>query len=279
MSALSTRYRTALVTGVSSGLGHAFAEMLLREGVAVWGTARCLDRLGTLSALTGFTPLVLDLTQGDRLEPTFSTAAKQAGGSFDLVVNNAGYGVFGAFAATPFEVWRAQIDSVLTGTVQLSHLAVRSMIARNQGCLVNVSSVAVVYPLPFMSGYNVAKAGVSALCESLIFETRGSDVTVIDFRPGDYRTAFNQSMHSTSAAGSPASGQRFTRAWETLEANLAAGPDPSRAARDLRKALQRGKSGTVYSGSFFQVKLALLFSRLAPSSLRRAIAARYFGAA
>lgn len=278
MPPLSTRYRTALVTGVSGGLGHAFAEMLLAEGVAVWGTARSHERLKALSDRKGFRPLLLDLAQASQIEHAYRAGSEQAGGAFDLVINNAGYGVFGGFAATDFSSWRTQIEAGLIGTAQLAHLALRSMAMQNRGCMVNVSSVAVDYPLPFMAGYNMVKAGLSALSESLIFEVRGSDVRVIDFRPGDYQTAFNKSMQVTSTAVEPKSDARVARAWQTLEANIAAAPPPSKAASDLKRALWRNQSGTVYSGGFFQVTLAPLFSRLVSSRLRRAVAARYFGA-
>jgi NAD(P)-dependent dehydrogenase (short-subunit alcohol dehydrogenase family) len=122
-----------------------------------------------------------------------------------------------------------------------------------------------------MSGYNVAKAGLSALSESLMFESRGSAVRVIDFRPGDYRTNFNRAMQNDSASDS-------TRgAWSALEAALAAAPRPERAARDLRRALIAGRSGVVRSGSFFQARLAPALARLLPRSWVRAATARYFG--
>lgn len=267
------------MTGVSGGLGEAFAEMLLANGIAVWGTARSHERLTSFAGRKGFTSVLLDLGQPAQIESAYASAAEQAEGSLDLVVNNAGYGLFGPFAVAPFSSWQNQIDAALTGTARLAHLAVRSMIAQNHGCLVNVSSVAVEYPLPFMSGYNIVKAGLSALSESLIFEMRATGVTVIDFRPGDYQTAFNKSMQVTSAAIAPKSNLRLHRAWQILEANLAGAPGPECAASDLKRALCRRKSGTVYSGSFFQTRLAPFFSRLAPASLRRAVAARYFGSA
>ena len=83
---------------------------------------------------------------------------------------------------------------MLNATMRLSHAALRRMRERQRGCLVNISSLAVEFPLPFMSAYNVAKAGLSALTESLIVETRGTAINVIDFRPGDFRTDFNQAM-------------------------------------------------------------------------------------
>lgn len=250
--------------------------MLLAEGIHVTGTARDIDRLKPLVKHAAFTPLALDLANATQAESVFSEAAGDAG--FDLVINNAGFGLFAPFASTPYAVWQSQLDALLGTTARLSHLALSGMRTRGRGCLINVSSLAVEFPLPFMSGYNMAKAALSALSESLIFETKGSGIMVIDFRPGDYRTAFNQAMQPTAVVTKTAD-PRLERTWQALEAHLATAPLPVAAARDLRRALLRGRSGTVRSGSLFQARVAPLFARLAPAGLRRAIIARYQGAA
>lgn len=275
---LSSLYSTAFVTGASTGLGRAFAEMLLHEGVRVWGTSRDAARLTKLAqrhpAL--FTPVVLDLAATEAGVAAFRRAAKAAGGGFDLLINNAGYGVFAPFDRCDMEVWRTQLATMLLATTALAHEALRQMRPRGRGCLVNVSSLAVEFPLPFMSGYNVAKAGLSALSESLIVETQGTGITVIDFRPGDFQTDFNQAMQSAFPAGSKVSAAT-ARAWAALEQNLREAPPPAQAAADLRRALLRRRSGTVRSGGALQARLAPLFARLAPAGLRRGAAARYFG--
>jgi short-subunit dehydrogenase len=268
-AAVSDLYRTAFVTGASSGLGAAFVEMLLTDGVRVWGSARDTARL---PARGNFSPVALDLADPMAAESVFLEAAAAAGGAFDLVIHNAGYGVFGSFAAADFAVWQAQLEAMLLATLRLARAALRPMLARGSGCLVNVSSLAAEFPLPFMTGYNVAKAGLSAFSESLIFETEGTGVSVIDFRPGDYRTPFNQAMHRLSAEPN----KMEICAWRRLEANLLAAPSPARAAADLRRALRRGHRGTVRSGSFFQAHLAPLLARAAPLALRRAALRRYY---
>lgn len=274
---LSSIYRHAFVTGVSGGLGLAFAKMLLGEGIRVTGTARDVDRLKVLAKEPLFTPLALDLGEPLAAERAFHDAAKAAGeDGFDLVINNAGYGLFASFTAVDYSTWQTQLDAVLGTTARLSHSALRQMLSRKHGTLVNISSLVVEFPLPFMSGYNMAKAGLSALNESLIFETQGSGVTVIDFRPGDYRTAFNQAMHPTAIVN--AADPRLASAWRELESHLATAPLAVAAARDLHGALLRGRSGTVRSGSFFQARIAPFISRLAPASVRRAVIARYQGA-
>jgi len=264
---------TAFVTGASAGLGRAFALMLLADGVRVWGSSRDASRLAGLAAGRpgAFHPVALDLGDAGGAVRAFAGALEAAGGGFDWVVNNAGYGVFGEFASTDPAVWRAQVGAMLGTVLSISHAAFGSMRGRGRGCLVHVSSLAAEFPLPYMSGYNVAKAGLSALSESLMFESRGTGVRVIDFRPGDYRTDFNRSMHKGSLSAAAEA------AWAALEAGLAEAPPPERAARDLRRALLSGRGGIVRSGSLFQARLAPAMARLAPASWVRRASARYFG--
>ena len=94
---LGDLYGHAFVTGASVGLGREFAEMLLKENVRVWGTARDTSRLTDLASRfpATFTPVVLDLHSPSSAVAAYQRAANSVGGSFDLLINNAGYGVFG----------------------------------------------------------------------------------------------------------------------------------------------------------------------------------------
>lgn len=277
MQKLGQRFRTAFLTGASAGLGRAFTRMLLDDGVRVWGTARAAERLEAVANHPGFRPVVLDLTDGAGTVAAYETARRDAGG-FDLVVNNAGYGVFGCFADVAFATWEAQMAAMLVQPMNLAREALRDFRERGCGTLVNVTSLAVDFPLPYMSGYNVVKAGLAAFSESLLIETAGTGVTVLDFRPGDYRTGFNRAMSHVSSTlpAVDAGSHRLRAVWRKLEDNLEAGPDPSRAAADLRHALERGTRGTVCSGTWFQARFAPLTARLLPGRLRRALHWRYF---
>lgn len=268
---VSDLHRTAFVTGASTGLGHAFATMLLADGVRVWGTARDTARLATLAGNPAFTPVALDLREGARAEAVFHEA-EQAAGGFDLVVNNAGYGIYGAFAAVDFAVWQEQIEVMLVNTARLAHAALRGMLARRHGALVNISSLGAEFPLPFQSAYNIAKSGLSALNESLMLEVAGTGVVILDVRPGDYRTDFEGAMRRPPGEVTP----RMERGWRAFGAMMQAGPAPAHAAAALRRALLRNRSGTVRFGRFFQAVLAPLLARLGSLSLKRRIQARYF---
>lgn len=272
---VSDLHRTAFITGASTGLGRAFAEMLLADGVRVWGTAREATRLTPLVTAypSLFSPVVLDLRHGAEAEAVFRDADRRAGG-FDLVINNAGYGVFGEFAATEFSVWADQIQIMLINTARLSHAALGGMLARQRGALVNISSLAAEFPLPFQAAYNIVKSGLTALNESLMMEVSGTPVVILDVRPGDYRTDFEGSVlrPKPAAGASP----RMNQAWQAFSAMMESGPPPSHAAAELRRALLRNRSGTVRTGRLFQAVIAPFLARFGSLGLKRRIQASYF---
>jgi NAD(P)-dependent dehydrogenase (short-subunit alcohol dehydrogenase family) len=274
---VSDLYRTAFVTGAGSGLGKAFAEMLAQDGVSVWATSRKPERLAPLVAAAAgrIKPLALDLADPSGAEAAFRRASEEAGGTVDLLVNNAGYGIFGPFASVPAEQWEAQIAALIQTPLRLAHAAWRGWIdGWRGGCLVNVSSIALEFPIPYMPGYVAGKAALSALSETLMMEAAGRGIVIVDFRPGDYRTEFNRAMEAGSPAGREGAAADV---WASVEAAMAAAPVPARAAADLKRALLRRVSGTVRSGSLFQARLAPFLARFAPLSLRRSASARYFG--
>lgn len=265
---LARRFPRAFVTGASTGLGAAFTRLLLAEGVQVWGTSRSAARLPEHPL---FRPVELELADAVAAERTLIALDRETGG-FDLVINNAGFGAFGDFTATDFSVWQRQMEIMLVHTARLSHAALRGMRARGRGTLVNISSLAAEFPLPYQSAYNVVKAGLSALNESLMFETAGTGVVVIDFRPGDYRTEFEGAMVRPAAFADA----RQARVWEAFGRLMRDGPPPEHAAAALRRALRRNRSGTVRTGRLFQAMVAPFLARFSPLALRRRIIARYF---
>ena len=270
---VSDIHRTAFVTGASTGLGQAFAEMLLAEGVRVWGTSRDVTRLAPVAAAggAGFTPVALDLRDGGAAERVFREADRAADG-FDLVINNAGFSIFAEFAAVDFPHWQEQLDVMLLAPARLSHAALPGMIARHRGALVNISSLAAEFPLPFQSAYNMSKAGLSALSETLMLECEGTGVVVLDVRPGDYRTEIDGSIRHPQQPPTP----RMQRAWAAFAAMMRQGPPPAHAAAALRRALLRQRSGTIRIGRFSQAVLAPFLARFGSLALKRRTQARYF---
>jgi short-subunit dehydrogenase len=240
----------------------------------VWGTSRDPARLTALTRAhpEAFTPVGLDLCAAATAIRIFQEQDRAAGG-FDLLINNAGYGVFGEFATTDFAQWREQLEVMLLQPAHLCHAALPGLLARNRGAIVNISSLAAEFPLPFQSAYNIAKSGLTALNESLMIETAGTGVVILDVRPGDYRTDFEASVRRPAEPTPP----RLARAWAAFTAMMLSGPPPAHAAASVRRALLRNRSATVRTGRFFQAVAAPLLARFGSLPLRRRIQAKYFG--
>lgn len=252
----------ALVTGASKGVGRAIAIALVREGIEVLGTSRDPD---SCDWPDGVTPIAFDLSS-----PATTEVSWQAGGlaaaEISILVNNAGAGVLGEFAATDFDSWQAQVDLMLLAPMKLSQLVMEGWGDSKNGVIVNVSSLAVEYPIPYMSGYNAAKAGLAAFSESLLLE----GVRVIDLRLGDLNTAFNKSVLRTSEAS------RIERVWRAMVKHVDNAPSSSLVGDKLVEVLGKGRSGTVRVGSFFQCVLASFYGRIVWQSARRASNLSYY---
>ena len=254
--------RTAVVTGARSGLGAAIATALVADGWTVWGTARDPSKL----TAQGVRPLALDLCDAGALD-RFVAVDLPAIGDVDLLVNNAGAGLFGDFWGFDDKQVEEQMALMLTAPMVLTRAVLPGMLRRAGGGIVNVSSLAARFPLPCMTPYNSAKAGLSGFSRSLAAELSGTPLRVIDFQPGDICTPFNANMQRSG--GRPG-------AWAALERNIARAPAPDAIARKLLRAVHSGRRGTVTAGSFFQAVLAPLGQRLLPGSVFRALERAYF---
>lgn len=196
---------------------------------------------------------------------------EEASGGFDLVINNAGFAVLGPLESLTAVEIEDQIQVMLTAPIQLASRSIAAMRARKAGCLVNVSSVAGLMPVPFLSVYNAAKAGLSAFSQSLMMETPECPPWIIDFQPGDYDTAFNRNMKRHMGGT-----ERMERVWDRMEELVSQSPPATKAAEDLLAALLQFRHCTCSSGSFVQTSIAMLARRLLSHSLQRKILRRYY---
>lgn len=262
--------RSAFVTGASRGLGREVARRLASEGVTVWGSSRD-PSAGEWPS--GVVPVPLDLADpgavADLLRvPPWGPDAP------DLLVNNAGFGHFGPLGATGPEELRRQVEVMLLGPMALARAFAGPMAERGAGVIVNVTSLAVGFPLPLVHGYNAAKSGLSGFSRSLMIEYGGRAPVVIEFQPGDFRTGFNRAMARAVPEGVDA---RVDRVWESLETHLREGAEAESVARDLLRAVARGRSGLVRAGGFFQARLAPFLARFGSERLVRRFHQAYYG--
>jgi short-subunit dehydrogenase len=185
----------ALVTGASWGIGAGFAEHLARAGYDLVLVARrreVLDELaGRLSTEHGASAEVIAADLATDAGVT-AVADRIGRGDIDLLVNNAGFGTSGEFAELPLARELEEVDLNMRAVVRLSHAALRPMLARGRGGIINVASTGAFQPVPYMATYAATKAFVLSFSEALHEETKGRGVTVTCVCPGPVRTAFQE---------------------------------------------------------------------------------------
>lgn len=184
--------KIAIVTGASSGLGRAFSEILVKQGALVYGLARTKDTLNTIQRELGnsFYPVVLDVTKHDDIntwvDATFSDDHRP-----DVLVNNAGLGLFGNVDELPLDEWHTMIDTNVSGIFYMTRQVVPLMKQNENVChIINIASIAGKVGNPTMSGYNASKFAVRGFSESLFKEVRYDGIKVTCFYPGSVNTKF-----------------------------------------------------------------------------------------
>ena len=193
-------FTSALVTGASSGIGASMARQLAETGMPLVVVARRRDRLEALAAEhSNVEVLVADLVTADGLAAV-EARITDPDRVIDLVVNNAGFGTSGPFHTLDPDRLAQEIDLNVTALTRLSHAALRVMVPRRRGWLLNVSSVASFQPSPKLAVYAATKAYVTSLSEALHEEVRGTGVKVTALCPGLTRTEFQGISNQTGTA-------------------------------------------------------------------------------
>jgi len=189
------RGRTALITGASSGLGEAFARQLAGHGAGLVLVARSEEKLQRLAeelrreAGVQVTVLAADLSSAEAVEGLIG-AVKGVGLRVDLLVNNAGFGIFEDFLETSPDREQEQVDVNVRAVVSLTRAFAPGMVAAGRGGVINLGSTAGFQPLAGAAVYAASKAFVLLFSEALSLELEKSGVRVMAACPGPVATAF-----------------------------------------------------------------------------------------
>lgn len=193
---------SALVTGSSAGIGLAIATTLAKEGYRVFASARDPERLSKVwSDEPPFylEPLALDVTDGESIRGAAEVVREGVGGSPDVLVNNAGYGLLGALEDITVQELRAQFETNFFGLHAVTREFLPGMRRRGSGAIVNVSSLAGKVSVPLQGAYCATKFAVEAYSDALRMEVESSGVRVIAVEPGPVATQFPRAAMRESA--------------------------------------------------------------------------------
>lgn len=253
--------KVILITGASSGIGLATAQKLAENGYTVCAAARRLEKMDSLKA-SGVVPFKMDITQKEDVNSVVDQITSTYGG-IDILINNAGFGMYGVMEDIPLEEARYQFEVNLFGLAYLTQQVLPTMREKRYGKIVNISSIGGKVYIPLGAWYHATKHALEGFSDCLRLEVKPFNIDVIIIQPGIIKTNFGsvmiQQMESRSGGSAYASiTDNIIKSFQNSLEDPNYGSDPSVVANQIAKAISVRKPKTRYAvGKFAKPMLFL----------------------
>jgi NAD(P)-dependent dehydrogenase (short-subunit alcohol dehydrogenase family) len=250
-----------LITGASAGMGKEFAKQLLADGHIVYGAARRLDKMNDIRQL-GVRVLSMDVTDDVSMVKGVDEIIR-AEGRIDVLINNAGFGSYGAIEDVSLEDARYQLEVNVFGAARLMQLVLPSMRRQHYGRIINISSIGGKIALPFGGWYHASKFALEALSDSLRAEVEPFGIDVVVIEPGGIESewggiAMENLVKVSGGTEYAPMAKKLAAMLGSLEGKI---PGPGVIAQLVKKAIAAEKPKTRYAGGYM-AKPALLMRKL-----------------
>jgi NAD(P)-dependent dehydrogenase (short-subunit alcohol dehydrogenase family) len=244
--------KTALVTGASSGIGESTAELLLSAGATVYAAARRVEKMKDLEQ-AGAKLIQMDVTDDESMVAGVNSILEKEG-SIDILINNAGYGSYGAVEDVPIDEARRQFEVNIFGLARLTQLVLPGMRQNRYGKIVNISSMGGKIYTPFGAWYHATKHALEGFSDCLRFETAPFGIDVIIIEPGGIATPWGviaaENLRKTSGNGAYAeAANKAADGTEEMYTGSRLSP-PSLIAETILKAVTARRPKTRYATGF-----------------------------
>jgi NAD(P)-dependent dehydrogenase (short-subunit alcohol dehydrogenase family) len=249
---------TALVTGASSGMGRDFALRLMAEGYAVYSGARRIERMTDLAA-AGCGVLALDVTNDASMVAAVERIIRERG-RIDVLINNAGYGQYGALEDVPMDAGRRQLETNLIGAARLIQLCLPHMRAQRYGRIFNISSTGGKLATPLGGWYHASKFALEGYSDALRNEVSRFGIDVVVIEPGGIETEWaGIACDEAERYSSQGAYADYVAKFRRLQSQLGESPPPRIITDLIIKALRAKRPATRYHGG--RLAAPLLFLR------------------
>ncbi|MBQ1439841.1 MAG: SDR family oxidoreductase [Solobacterium sp.] len=250
--------KIAIVTGGTSGIGLCTAAALHEKGCKVYTFSR------REFSDPRFTHIRVDVTDPDAAEAAVRRVYEKEG-RLDIVVNCAGFGISGAIEFTPAEDAKRQMDVNFFGMVNVNKPALTIMRKQGAGRIVNTSSMAAVFAIPFQAYYSASKAAINSYTCALLNEVKQYGISVCAVQPGDIKTGFTAARKKIEA-GDEEYGGRISRSVAKMEKDEQSGLDPQKAGDFIAKVAMKKSVKPLYTIDFISGAECIL-DRILPKGL------------
>lgn len=249
--------RTLIITGGSSGIGQAAADLFAAKGYKVYE----LSRHGEDRA--GVTHIDCDVTSPDDCRNAAAKVATETG-KIDVLISNAGMGISGAIEFTDINEAKRQFDVNFFGAVNIAQAVLPYMRNEHDGKIIFVSSLAATFPIPYQAFYSASKSAINAMAMAMRNEVREFGIKVCCLLPGDVKTGFTGSRTKSNAGSDVYT--RMSKAVKTMEHDEQNGITPERMAKKLLALASQG-SPCMFSTVGLQYHLFVMLNKILPATL------------
>jgi NAD(P)-dependent dehydrogenase (short-subunit alcohol dehydrogenase family) len=269
--------KVALVTGASSGIGEATAKQLREAGYTVYAVARRVERMRHLTK-SGIRPLAMDVTDEEPMRAGIDRILAEEG-RIDVLVNNAGYGSYGAVEDVPMEEARRQFEVNVFGAARLTQLVLPHMRQQHSGTIVNITSMGGKIYTPLGAWYHATKHALEALSDCLRMELKPFGIDVVVIEPGGIRTEWPgiaaQKVRAVSGTGPYAPQGNAVADSLASESTQRRSSPPELIAKTIAKAVTARRPKTRYAVGYGAKPMIFLHDVLPDSAfdafIRRAV--------
>jgi len=237
--------RVVLITGASAGIGKETAKLLLQKGYVVYGAARRIEQMHDIAQL-GAHILSLDITQDTSIQACIDTIISEQG-RIDVLINNAGYGSYGAIEDVPIQEAKRQFEVNVFGLARITQLVLPYMRNQKHGYIVNISSVAGKTYSPLGGWYHASKHALEGLSDSLRFEVAPFGIHVIIIEPGLIQTEWGDiALHSAVQSSGNTVYASYVQGLQNIFSRIKSPSHPKVIARTIMKAISTQNPKTRY---------------------------------
>ena len=258
---ISSDSKVVLIPGASSGFGKVTSGLLTEHGYEVFGTSRNPSKLN--ESPEKFEMLRLDVNSDQSVRECVEALLQKTGGRLDVLVNNAGFGTFGAIEEISIEEAKMQLETNLFGAVRMVKAVLPTMRKQRSGQIINIGSLAGFIAVPFQGFYSVSKFALEGYTEALRHETKGMGIKISIIEPGYFRTNIANSVKVATARIDDYAETR-KKVLSEMRKREEKGQDPRMVAETILKIIESDKPRLHYAVG--RDKSGLLFKRLLPQS-------------
>lgn len=254
--------KVILITGGTSGLGRSMCERLAATGHRVYGTGR---KVKGLEPQNGYTMVGMDVTDATSVQAAVDAVLKEAG-RIDVLINNAGLGIQGPVEDIDTDLAQRLMDTNVYGPHRVMRAVLPTMRAQGSGLIINISSIAANFGLPYRGFYSASKAALDRLSEALSTEVARFGIHVVTVQPGEFNTNI-ASARLRPEVISEANRPGYERAMAVLGGSMHYSRDPDELARVVARIIADPKPGSVYRVAEGVQKISVLLKKVLPGRM------------